>query len=234
MNIDKDIIGKPPNQAVVINDKLINRQLKEKENHSKNNQVLSEPFTDTREKLEADVRDITINSWVTAPLYKVTDWLNRQAAITKNECREENRKRLGELHALLDEAARKREELAWRVDYNGELVEKVKQERNNLQEQVDSLTTERDHFRKHVNWLIDLIADIARKQPHTFDPEAPYETLDTIGDYLDELHGNVASLTAERDKLLKQLAGKQHVIDVQRDSFRKMEVELSKAKAVEQ
>lgn len=70
-----------------------------------------------------------------------------------------------------------------------------------LREQVEKLTAERDHFRKHVDQLKALIADIARKQPYTFDPEAPYTTLDTIGDYLDELQGDVASLRAERDEL---------------------------------
>lgn len=65
---------------------------------------------------------------------------------------------------------------------------------------TDGLTAERDHFHKHVNRMMDLIADIARKQPYTFDPEAPYETLDTIGNYLDELQEQVDTLTAERDE----------------------------------
>lgn len=89
---------------------------------------------DSREKLEADIRCCL--GFTTKDVF---GWLDRQAAITKNECREEHRKRLGELHGLLDEAAREREELAWRVEYNGELVEKVKRERNELQYENDAL-----------------------------------------------------------------------------------------------
>lgn len=107
---------------------------------------------DSRERLEADICDWLTRDLQGNPLYEVfadsvepgsmpeiRRWLDRQEAITKNECREEHRQRLGELHDLLDEAAREREELARRVDYNGELAEKVKRERNNLQFENDAL-----------------------------------------------------------------------------------------------
>ena len=99
-------------------------------------------YKDTREQIEEDIfcyRVENDSQILSVPIYRVKSWLDRQAAITKNECREEHRKRLGELHDLLDEAARKREELSWRVEYNGELVEKVKRERNELQDEIEYL-----------------------------------------------------------------------------------------------
>lgn len=86
MNIDKDIIGKPPNQAIVINDKLVNRQLKEKEDHSKDNQVLSESFTDTREQLEVDMIKLCHMDMLQARPF--LELLDRQAAITERQCME--------------------------------------------------------------------------------------------------------------------------------------------------
>ena len=149
------------------------------------------PQSDSRERLEADVRNQTECSWVTAPHWKVIDWLDRQAAITERECIDQH---------IADQIGS-----MWKD-------EKVRK----LQDQVDSLTAERDHFRKHVDQLVTLIADIARKQPYTFDPEAPYSTLDTIGDYLDELQGDVASLRAERDELRERLGAMTAALDLER------------------
>lgn len=133
------------------------------------------PNEDSRERLRADVYEgfsaVDLPEQMRDVLRsRVHTWLDRQSALTRAE-----------------------------VFEDGEYDCRTCDAKYELQERVDSLTAERDHFRKHVNHLIALIADIARKQPHTFDPEAPYETLDTIGDYLDELQGDVANLTSERD-----------------------------------
>ena len=146
---------------------------------------------DTREMLEADIHraademDKFTHGERFINTHKIMRWLDRQAAITRAE--------VDEMRDCADCS-------------EGMLA--------NMQQQVDSLTAERDHFRKHVNHLMALIADIARKQPYTFDPEAPYMTLDTIGDYLDELHGDVASMRAERDQLSRDLTA-EHALVVQ-------------------
>ena len=98
--------------------------------------------TDSREQLEADILAYLSPDEIEHRLLgnAIMLWLDRQAAITKDECRKEHRQRLSELHDSLDKAAREREELKRRVEYNGELVEKVKRERNSLQARVDHLT----------------------------------------------------------------------------------------------
>lgn len=124
----------------------------------------------SREELEADVWALTtkwksykgnfMKIYSSVAYAQIKELLDRQAAITKNECREEHSKRLGELHDLLDEAAREREELAGRVEYNGELVEKVKRERNNLQYENDALIKEINRLRKVCQIQADSFAAI--------------------------------------------------------------------------
>lgn len=96
------------------------------------------------------------------------------------------------------------------------------------EQRIKRLTAERDEFRKHLNMLVALIVDIARrKQPYPFNPEAPYTTLDMIGDYIDELRLELERMTDENIHLQESLRQKSHVCDIQRDSFRKMEVEIA-------
>lgn len=141
---------------------------------------VSKNLTDTREKLEADV--LAHYKTPEEKLKTVREWLDRQAAITERECMEQATTRY----------------IGWDCAECAEGLGKELDARcDPLKERIAELTAERDHFRKHVNHLMALIADIARKQPYTFDPEAPYMTLDTIGDYLDELQDRVDSLTAE-------------------------------------
>ena len=83
--------------------------------------ISGENVTDSREKLEVDVRKFVYSKgWFDDGIEPDSkpyimelfiEWLNRQAAITKSECANTNAQRLGELHGLLDEAAREREKL---------------------------------------------------------------------------------------------------------------------------
>jgi uncharacterized coiled-coil DUF342 family protein len=180
---------------------------------------------DTREQLEADIRAWHRDTpFATKPrVQTLLGWLDRQAAITEREIAE-RREEYGKLPCggtdcmeLVNELQAKRDELKERIAELTAEVEKHRKRANDAErgvlsdewyvardryeDDIAELTSERDHFRKHVNHLMALIADIARKQPYTFDPEAPYMTLDTIGDYIDELHGDVASMRAERDEL---------------------------------
>lgn len=183
--------------------------------HSKTEPSLSEQSeslsdeADSREKLEADIEKRAVHAeTVFGPLRIGTvkvgtnviyGWLDRQAEITKNECREEHRKRLGELHDLLDEAAREREELAWRVEYNGELVEKVKRERNNLQYENDALKGRISQFAAHETAETD---ETRATKEHIRDFDDTCEKLDSILDAVSDVckHGmdDISQIMEER------------------------------------
>ena len=80
MNIDKDLIGKPPNVAHVINDELTARS----------QDACKQENGDTREQLEADVyngfSDVALSEQMRDVLRsRVHVWLDRQAAITERE-----------------------------------------------------------------------------------------------------------------------------------------------------
>lgn len=182
-------------------------------------------LADSREQLEADAMCDAKMLWNSADecIIVIRGWLDRQAAITERECMSrDTSERVGwdcaecaeglgkELDARCDPLKERIAELTAEVEKHrqrandaerGVLSDEWYVARDRYEDDIAELTSERDHFRKHVNHLMALIADIARKQPYTFDPEAPYMTLDTIGDYLDELHGDVASMRAERDEL---------------------------------
>lgn len=166
---------------------------------------------DSRERLEADVREICwgydfyrndaqkhylyergldVREDIVTTNYDghvlatvIMHLLDRQAAITRREFETE----------FLDRAE--------------VIITRREIKQRELREQVDSLTAERD----------ELKAELA---------ECEYELAKCehdLGELLDEKY----RLKAERNKLHKQLAGKQHVIDVQRDSFAKMERECA-------
>lgn len=135
--------------------------------------VVNEP--DSREKLEADVRKHYAYSTTTLmyppsankttdmlralPVDTVIGWLDRQAAITReeadagcNKCFTESHKRERELGEAID----------------------------GLTEQVDELTAERDQLKNAIN-------ELQKKQPYCYNPEQPLDTLNEIGRYIDEL-----------------------------------------------
>jgi hypothetical protein len=115
---------------------------------------------DSREKLEADVRNQTTCSWVTAPLWKVIDWLDRQEAITSKEwCYS---------HDALEEE-----------------LERIRAERDELQElrekqaaTIKDLTAERNIYR----WeLGELENNMAREIAELLDENDVIEVFNELG-----------------------------------------------------
>ena len=171
---------------------------------------------DSRERLEADVNRYyayttstlmwpasanTKTDWIQVPKDKVLEWLDRQAAITKNECREEHRQRLSELHDLLDKAARERNNLQARVDHLSYDAKKwadaANEQRLVAMEQADKaqkLTVENDRLRHQADELVckigeitDATGELLRKQPYSFNPGDVVGSLKTVGKYIEKL-----------------------------------------------
>lgn len=120
----------------------------------------TQSFTDSREKLEADVRkhiaiSITPNKdddGVLAPVQTVLEWLDRQAAITEREKAEKvyaqsrSTEYLHELKQELDDITNERNML---------------QRRNSeLRTQYDKLKRERDYWREQLGIALDHAHDI--------------------------------------------------------------------------
>ena len=114
---------------------------------------------DSREKLEADVMEYYTHTtstamwpdsaniktkWISVSMDKVCGWLDRQAAITKAECRE----RIEFYNNGWEKANR-----GW-ADANRR-TNQLNRERVDLQEQVDGLTAERDELKAKVDDIMD-------------------------------------------------------------------------------
>lgn len=68
------------------------------------------------------------------------------------------------------------------------VLEKAKNERiAKLEAERDEWKAKAEHYGGHVDRLMEAIRDLARKQPWTFDPEAPYKNAELVGKYIDEL-----------------------------------------------
>lgn len=132
--------------------------------HLKASEDLSDGFTDSREKLEADVYNhiaISItpnkeNDGVLAPYTTVLEWLDRQAAITSNankELIEWQAATVAKLQEQVDRLQRRNDEL--RTSYD-----KLKRERDNLADDLLACNREREQLRKHLGIALDHAHDI--------------------------------------------------------------------------
>lgn len=207
---------------------------------------------DSREKLEADVYKAAeeMEEFTHGEKFintnKILRWLDRQASITEREVKErvnfslitqtanalfpDYQARVAELQERVDsltaevEAQRKRANDAER----GVLSEEWYVCRDRYEDDIAELTDERDELHEklkrnakdYLRTLIHLTAerDELKERVARFDS---ISSLDGIANLLIQFE----DLTAERDKLREQLADKQHVCDVQRDSFLKLEAE---------
>lgn len=99
---------------------------------------------------------------------------NRFSALEKAK-----NERIAKLEAERDELKAKVEEIMGEPDYM-EAWERMHEER-------DEWKAKAEHCRTHMDKMIDAIATLTRKQPMTFDPEAPYENAELVAKYIDEL-----------------------------------------------
>ena len=122
---------------------------------------------DTREKLEADIHKWTTCSWVTVSHEKVIDWLDRQAAITRNierrmhdyildNLERENDKLIAERNELKEQLRIEREAagICNGCHYVDGVIAELTAERDELREALDACGTgtmyelwRRDHAR---------------------------------------------------------------------------------------
>lgn len=150
--------------------------------------------SDTREQLERDI-DYWLNSWTGASVpvseikQAVGQWLDRQAAITRAECDKPN----WEYCETCDyERANERQ---------ARKIENVCAINAELQAQVDAMKSEssefadgQDYWRDKCYELRDAINVLQKKQPYSYNPYKPLNTLNTIGRYIDELQDKVDNL----------------------------------------
>ena len=146
--------------------------------HLKASEDLSDGFTDSREKLEADVYkyiaiSITPNKeddGVLAPYTTVLEWLDRQAAITADANKELIEWQAATVARLQKEADTIK---AANEDYRGEVdrsqrrndelrtsYDKLKRERDNLADDLLACNREREQLRKHLGIALDHAHDI--------------------------------------------------------------------------
>jgi hypothetical protein len=145
---------------------------------------------DSREKLEADVRNQTTCSWVTAPLWKVIDWLDRQVAITSREwCHS---------HDALEEE-----------------LDRVRAERNELQDKVDTLTAERDELEtKHERIVQEMVDANTRQCERTNELTAERDELNTRCNATEAERDDLRRITKElEERNGGLLEGRAHWID---------------------
>ena len=146
--------------------------------HLKASEDLSDGFTDSREKLEADVYkyiaiSITPNKeddGVLAPYTTVLEWLDRQAAITANANKEliewqaatvaRLQKEVDTIKAANDDYREEVDRLQRRNDELRTSYDKLKRERDNLADDLLTCNREREQLRKHLGIALDHAHDI--------------------------------------------------------------------------
>lgn len=146
--------------------------------HLKASEDLSDGFTDSREKLEADVYNhiaISItpnkeNDGVLAPYTTVLEWLDRQAAITANANKEliewqaatvaRLQKEVDTIKAANDDYRDEVDRLQRRNDELRTSYDKLKRERDNLADDLLACNREREQLRKHLGIALDHAHDI--------------------------------------------------------------------------
>lgn len=146
--------------------------------HLKASEDLSDGFTDSREKLEADVYkyiaiSITPNKeddGVLAPYTTVLEWLDRQAVITADENKEliewqaatvaRLQKEVDTIKAANDDYRDEVNMLQRRNDELRTSYDKLKRERDNLADDLLACNREREQLRKHLGIALDHAHDI--------------------------------------------------------------------------
>lgn len=181
---------------------------------------------DTREEIEADIdcyREEESPDCLCVPIYRVRSWLNRQAAITEREIAE-RREAYGQLACGGTDCMKLVDELtADKTKLQAE-IEKLEHDCELLFDEKRKLTADVKRWADAANEQRLVAMEQADKvQELTAEREL----------YRDNMlfqAGRVADVTTERNELREKLAEKQHVCDVQRESFRKMEAELAAAR----
>lgn len=184
-------------------------------------------FTDSRERLEADVLDQTECSWVTAPLWKVSDWLNRQAAITERETVKQWEEQSSELVCKINELTAERDKWKAKRDICEVLAENAKfweDKHNQWKAELETYWKDVD-FSKHTDREQDtrenLKADIYLylSEAKTKPADAPLfahiiwwlDRQDAITER--ECQANVTQAWQERYKALNQVAKLEEQVD---------------------
>ena len=140
--------------------------------HLKASEDLSDGFTDSREKLEADVR-----SSLGFTTKDVFNWLDRQEAITEREYME--RSGISELQGRVDELREAFDEVCksanvptdWKpifsagavtgtIEGTQKLLKELTAERDNLADDLLACNREREQLRKHLGIALDHAHDI--------------------------------------------------------------------------
>ena len=187
---------------------------------------------DSRERLEADIREkadeferfMCGEGFINMPM--ILGWLDRQASITERELcgrcspyatAKDYLDTIDSLTAERDELDEMRERYARALNQIADAlgVEITDDAETHAREMaaIEKLRAERDGLHKRIAELE------AERCDRTFD----------IGRHYDKAMERIAELEAERDALKADLKEKQHVCDIQRESFLKIERELAEA-----
>ena len=206
---------------------------------------------DTREKLEADIHKWTTRSWVTVSHEKVIDWLNRQAAITRNierrmhdyildNLERENDKLIAERNELKEQLRIEREAagICNGCHYVDGVIAELTAERDELQAAIDAMNNGQFYamYKAKCEECKEAVS-FAKRLENAVNDGQPV-TLFGV-DYFTSKQNK--KLLAEHEHLLKKLkrlrrrlakAKKewdylQKVVKTQAESFKKLECELA-------
>jgi hypothetical protein len=189
---------------------------------------------------------------------EIRRWLDRQAALTRAEvfedgeydCRTCDAKY--ELQERVDSLTAERDELlaeleAYRDFEKGEFaipldeaMEFTTDPPGYVKKHIAELQTERDDLRRITKELEERNGELLEGRAHWIDQAVsiyrrfyPHNEYAVPADVSSMVIAKIDELIAERDELRDKLDEKQHVCDVQRESFRKMEKLLADAKAAD-
>ena len=165
---------------------------------------------DTREQLEADIREWTECSWVTVQHEKVIDWLDRQAEITEHAMAKAYEEQAAQLVNDMNTARAERDK--WKATYleKRDIAEYWHHKYVLLQDRRDELIAECSELKKRNEQLGYSNKLVGKSEARKI------EYIDQLVEYIDKLE-------AECDQLQK-------VVHIQAESFRKLERELKEAK----
>lgn len=176
---------------------------------------------DTREKLEADIHKWTTCSWVTVSHEKVIDWLDRQAAITRNierrmhdyildNLERENDKLIAECNELKEQLRIEREAagICNGCHYVDGVIAELTAERDEWKTKCETREIaykQADAERKRYSEQIDELTAERDELRETINGiEHGQEMLD-LRSHIHERDKQIAELTAERDELREAL-----------------------------
>ena len=198
MDIDKEIIGKPPNEAVVINEQIIKKAESYKQEDEQDSLIIS----DSREKLEDDALELASKIWHKGCYFGEGNGnLISCAGMLKSCAWDEN-----DVIALLDRQAAITEQ-EW-LDGKTHIFGMTFDEVQGLQAKVEELTAERDELKRRLEMELGTMSGMELTiDSLTAERNRLQERNDRQGETIDKLKAERDELSNAVDKLRRRMNG---------------------------